>query len=325
MIVQYCSHEEARKHGKDRYGNQRFRCKLCGKTFVEEATKPLGNMQIERKTAEIALQLIVEGSSIRTVERVTGLHRNTICRLVALVGNRCEYLMRRWIHNIPAKHVEMDETWGYVFCKQKTSNRLGHGEDTGDAYTFIAIDRDTKLVLAYHVGKRDGNSTAAMVWKLSRAVFGQFQLTTDGFGPYRRWVYRFLKDRTSFAQLTKIYGVDRRSGAVARSSESRYSPAEIIDVQRDSRWGTPDRNMVSTSFVERFNLTIRMTNRRMTRLTNGFSKTWQNHEAAMALCLAHYNFCKIHGTIGTTPATEAGLTDKPWKIPRLLDECATQL
>ena len=174
MIVPACRHEDTKRHGRDRHGNQRFRCKLCGKTLTESRPRLLGDMKIPTDRAVFCLRLLLEGNSIRSVERLTYTHRDTIMKLVVLVGERCQCFLEEVIHKVPVNDVQADEIWGFVGCKKKTADRLDYGEEFGDAYCYTAIERDTKLLLAWHLGKRTPNSTDEFARKLKNATVGRF-------------------------------------------------------------------------------------------------------------------------------------------------------
>ncbi len=323
-MIAFCEHAEYKKNGRDANGNQRYKCLDCGKNFGDDGPKPLGGIRIDHDKGILALKMILEGSSVRSTSRITGLHKNTIIKLVVIVGERCERMMATKLCGLEVKDVQMDETWGFVGCKKKTAIAKLLGDEFGDAYTFVAIERNTKLILAYHVGKRDGDSTTAMLEKLNRATTGGFQLSTDAFLEYGYRIPFYLRREIDHATLTKIYGTNRHRGIdPPRGAEARYSPAEIMNSTITLKSGSPDPKRVCTSHVERQNLNIRMAVRRMTRLTNAFSKKWENHEAAIGLYFAHYNFCRVHGTLKTAPAVAAGLIDKPWTIEKLLDEVAS--
>jgi IS1 family transposase len=263
--------------------------------------------------AVLALQMLVEGSSIRTTERITELHRDTILRLLVHVGEKCEKLMGRLIVNIPVKDVQCDELWGYVAKKEKNKGpEEAHDDSIGDAYCFVAIERHTKLILNFALGRRTQATTNAFIEGLRHATAPQpFQLTTDGFAPYLSAIDASLSDRVDYAMLVKQY-------AEKPEAEKRYSPAECIGCRKQSVIGSPDPAMISTSHVERQNLTIRMQMRRLTRLTNAFSKKWDNLWAAYCLHFAYYNFCRVHKTLRVTPAMESNLTDHVWLIAELL-------
>jgi transposase-like protein/IS1 family transposase len=311
MNCQNCN-GETKKFGKDRKGNQRVRCLSCGKTQTLTQPNPLGSMYLAEDKALACLNLLVEGMSVRAIERVTGVHRDTILDLLVTVGEKCEKLMDEKIQNVPVKDVQADEVWAYVQMKEKTKKRQGLTDETiGDAYTFTAIDRDTKLILCWHLGRRSVADTFIFTEKLYRATGTHFQLTTDGFGAYPDAVIHSLGARVDYAQLVKMY-------AQPAEGERRYSPAECIGAKKIPVIGNPDPARINTSHVERMNLTIRMHTRRLTRLTNAFSKKWTNLKAALALHFAFYNFCRMHSTIRCTPAMAAGITKSVWTLKDLL-------
>jgi IS1 family transposase len=276
-------------------------------------------MKIPLDRAVFCLRLLLEGNSIRSVERLTYTHRDTIMRLVVLVGERCQKFSEQVIHKMPVDDVQVDEIWGFVGCKKKTADRLGYSEEVGDAYCYTAIERDSKLLLAWHLGKRTASNTRWFAQKLQHATTGRFQLTTDGYTHYREAMPLWLGGRIDFAQLLKIFQPVKGNEAAVR-----YSPGSIREIKIRVISGNPNDDRICTSHAERHNLTIRTQVRRMTRLTNAFSKKWENHEAALALFFAYYNFCRVHGTLKTTPAVAAGLTDRTWSVERLLREMAGQ-
>jgi transposase-like protein/IS1 family transposase len=302
---------DCQRFGKHRNGLRRFRCPNCRKTYTESHQRTLGTMYIPKEKAVLALRLLLEGNSIRSTERITELDRNTIMSMLVKAGDRCQTLMVSKIQNLPVQDVEADEIWGYV-GKKEGHKSDDDGAELGDAYCFVGMERNTKLVLAWHLGKRTAKSTDAFVGKLAYATSeDRFQLTTDGFGPYVSAVKMLLRDRVDFAQLIKVYGTPR-------DGEQRYSPAEVVDSVPVEIMGRPVRSKICTSHIERQNLSIRMGMRRMTRLTNGFSKKWENLEFAYALWFAYYNFCRVHKTLRITPAMEAGITDHIWTIAELI-------
>lgn len=295
---------------------QRWRCPACRRRFIEPRVKPLGDMRVPLDKALFCLYLLCEGNSIRTIERVLGLEKKTIIALLLLAGRKCERLMNRLIRGLKVTDVQADEIWGFVGCKQKTKLQRGYGDEMGDAWCYVAVERHTKLVLAWHLGTRGIADTEVFAEKLSRATVGEFQLTTDGWKAYQDAMSLWLGDRVHFAQLVKEF-----SAAHPQQSpigQRRYSPAPVARVIKMPIVGHPDPAAVSTSHVERQNLTIRMSMRRMTRLTNGFSKKWENLRLAYALHFAFYNFCRYHKTIRCTPAMAAGITTSIWEIEDLL-------
>jgi IS1 family transposase/transposase-like protein len=297
---------------RDRKGHVRHRCKACGATFGDIPPNPLGTMRIGTERAALILSLLTEGCSIRSTERVSGTHRDTITRLLLFAGQKAAALLDALVSGVEVKDVQGDEIWGYVEMKEKTKVKKGITSDKiGDAYTFVAIERGTKVVLAHHLGRRTSEDAHRFMTKLSGATDGRFQLTTDGFDGYPDAVETRFGARVDFAQLIKTYGNDM-------SDERRYSPPSIIGAEKRAISGDPDEARVCTSHVERQNLTMRMQLRRLTRLTNGFSKKWENLRAALALHFWNYNFCWMHSTIRCTPAMAAGVARRPLRVGDLI-------
>jgi transposase-like protein/IS1 family transposase len=304
---------ECKRKGKDRKGNQRYQCRQCSKTFQEPQEKPLEGMYTTLDKAERILALLVEGCSINTIERVTGVHHTTILKLLVLAGEKCAALMGRLIVNVPVKDVQCDEIWGFV--QKKEAHKWpweAHDNSIGDAYCFVGIERKSKLVLNFALGRRDQATTDSFIEGLRAATAPQrFQITTDGFKPYISAIDTTLSDRVDYGMLIKVY-------AAPREGEQRYSPADVVEAAPKPVMGNPDKGRICTSHVERQNLSIRMGMRRMTRLTNAFSKKWENLWAAYCLWFAFYNFCRIHKTLRVTPAMEAGITSKVWRLADLM-------
>jgi IS1 family transposase len=318
MIAAICEHEKFKKHGHDQLGNQRYRCLCCGVTWTDQPTKLFGDMRLEKSKAILCLRLLLEGNSIRSIERITLVNRNTMLGMLKILGERA---MRYWdikIKNLVVDNIEVDEIWGFVGCKEKNRIKLGRSRENGDAYCYTALERNTKFIVAWHLGKRSPVDAERFADKLYRVTTGRFQLSTDGYQPYKKVIPNAFNGQIDFAQLIKIYGNEGQGTA------GRYSPPEIIDIHKRIVCGNPQDALICTSHVERHNLSIRMGIRRMTRLTNAFSKKWGNHESQLALYFLYYNFCRVHQTLKTTPAVAARLTDKVWSIERLLDELALQ-
>jgi IS1 family transposase/transposase-like protein len=301
---------ECKRHGRDRKGNQRFQCRQCSKTFLEPQEKSLDGMYLPIEKAEMVLKLLLEGNSVSTVERITEVHHTTILKLLVLAGERCNRIMGEKIRNVRVRDVECDEVWAYIGKKQRRV-RPDDDPNLGDCYCFVAIERHTKLVLNIALGKRDQATTNVFIEGLRHATSGEFQITTDGFAPYRYAIPNTLEDRCDFAQLIKVY-------RASVEGEARYSPAEVAEVVEVPVMGRPDPARICTSIVERSNLSLRMGVRRFTRLTNAFSKKWENHWAAVALWFAFYNFCRPHRSLRVTPAMAAGITDHIWSIRELV-------
>jgi transposase-like protein/IS1 family transposase len=306
---------KARKFGKNRNGSQRFQCLECRTTFTPVDDRPLGAMRLDPAKAIMCLRMLLEGTSIRSTERLTGVNRNTIMSLVVTVGSRCKKFFEVAVQNVPVNDVQCDEIWGFVAMKEKTRIRRGLAEDgVGDVWCFTAMERHTKLILTYHVGKRTPDDTAHFAENLYHATQGRFQLTTDGFKPYRKAIPAILGDRVDFATLVKMYG---------HTEEDRgYSPGKVIGTSETPCCGNPDEDRICTSHIERSKKTLRMQIRRLTRLTDAHSKKWENHHAAMNLFFAFYNFCRVHSTIKKTPAMAAGLTNHAWSVGELLMKVA---
>jgi len=299
--------------GKDANGNPRRRCNACKATFGIIPPRPLGAMRIDLDKAVLCLSMLTEGSSIRSTERVSGIHRDTICRLLRKAGEKCEALLNRLVRSVAVTDVQADELWCFVGMKEKTKERLGRTDpELGDAYTWIALERETKLALSWHLGRRTSADASVFMAKTAAATSGRFQLTTDGLNAYPAAVEEHLGGRVDYGQLIKTYSSE------TVDSERRYSPARIISAEKVAVSGDPDPAKVCTSHVERTNLHVRMMMRRFTRLTNAFSRKRENLRAALALHFAAYNFTWMHSSIRMTPAMKAGIARAPWSVGDLL-------
>ena len=306
--------ERPQRFGKTRDGQQRYRCAECQKTFSDP--KPLAAKKTPIDKATFALGLLLEGMSVRATSRMTGLDKNTILRLMVQAGEQCHEFLEKTVWNLPFRNLQVDEQWGYIGMKEKTAFAKGAGAEVGDAYIFTAIDRESKFVACFHVGKRDSDNTWTFIEKLYVCVSGRPQITTDGFTPYHQAIPLTWRFECDFAQLIKQYG------SPDVKEQRRYSPAAIVGIDKKAVCGQPDESQISTSHIERQNLNNRMHNRRLTRLTNAFSKKWENHEAMFALYICWYNWCRPHMTLKTTPAVAAGLAQGKWTLERLLSESA---
>ena len=268
-----------------------------------------------KKEKELAIvSALVEGNSIRSIERMTGVHRDTIMRLLNRVGERCSRLLDQHMVGFHSRNIQVDEIW--TFCKKK-EQRLSDAEhlnpELGDQYVFVAIDADTKLVPTFTIGKRDSDNAHRFMSELRERLNGngRIQMTTDGFRAYLPAVENAFGGDVDYAQLVKVYGAEN-------PGPGRYSPPRVTETVSTTINGNPDPRHVSTSYVERQNLTMRMQMRRFTRLTNAFSKSLRNLKDALALHFAHYNFVRIHGSLRVTPAMAAGVTDRVWNLNELL-------
>jgi IS1 family transposase len=256
-----------------------------------------------------ALQLLCEGMSIRAVTRVTGFSKTTVSKLVVDAGQAAAWYQDRVFQSLTCKRLQVDEIWGFVAAKQKNVAAMKRPQhDAGDAWLWLATDADTKLVPCWHVGTRDGDAAMEFIDDLASRLVNRPQITTDGHRAYLYAMDAAFGGEVDYAQLVKLYG------ATPESAKGRYSPADCTGIIKTRVSGDPDVKHVSTSYAERNNLNIRMHSRRMTRLTNAFSKKMENHAHAMALHFLYYNFVRIHKTLKVTPAMAAGVTDRLWDV-----------
>jgi IS1 family transposase len=278
-------------------------------------------MRLDLDTALRILGNLLEGMSIRACERQTGVAHRTICDLILQVGQNCETWLIQNVKGVAAKYIEMDEIWGFVGMKQKTADRKNCGPEVGDSWTWLAIDGESKLILGHAVGQRDEQTCLKFLNRVNCATIGHTQISADGYKCYTSNVPYVFGNRTDFAQIIKSYK--------SSQSEIRYSPATIDRIEKKPVFGQPDEAHISTSYSERYNLSVRMHNRRFTRLTNAHSKSGAHHAAMVALFIAWYNFCRTNlahkekGKPGKTPAMAAGLADRVWDLRELLEKVAT--
>lgn len=274
----------------------------------------MANKLSNEKRAQI-LSCLCEGMGVNAATRITGASKNTVLKLLADAGEACAKYQDEAMKNLTCKRVECDEIWSFVGMKQKNvpaelEGILGYG----DVYTWTAICSESKLIPCWHVGTRDAESAKAFISDLAARLANRVQLTTDGHKAYLEAVEEAFGCNVDFAQLVKIYGNDGQAVKDAR----RYSPSEFTGSEKRIITGAPDMKKISTSYVERSNLTMRMHNRRFTRLTNAFSKKLENHMHALSLYFMHYNFVRIHKTLKVTPAMEAGVSKTLWEIPDIV-------
>lgn len=254
---------------------------------------------------------LTEGCSIRAVERLTDTHRDTVMRLGVRVGLGCAALHDALMRNLHVPRIEMDETWSYVGKKQKKL-KPEDGSDVGDQYVFLALAGAAKAIVSYRVGKRTADNTRAFVMDLRERVLGAPEISSDAFQAYPVAVDLAFGLDCTFGTIEKHYAAPQ-----AVEAARRYSPADVVAVAKRSVVGRPKH--ISTSYVERQNLSLRMAQRRFTRLTNAFSKKLENHCAAVALYVTHYNFCRVHEALRVTPAMQLGVTDHVWTISELVE------
>jgi IS1 family transposase len=269
-------------------------------------------LKTEKKVAVISM--LCEGTSIRAIERITGIQKKTIGRLALRVGEACKRIMDEKMRGLTCKQIEVDEIWGFIGAKRNNAARAGA---YGDVWTFIALDADTKLIPSFIVGKRDSYHAKAFMEDLARRLSLRIQLSSDAMGSYPEAVEGGFGNEVDYGQLVKTYGFTNLN----KDAASRYSPAEVVKTERTVITGMPDVRRITTSHVEKQNHTLRMHCRRLTRLTNAFSKKFENFEAAVALNFAYYNFCKTHGAIRMTPAMAAGIEKSHWTVEDLVKHC----
>jgi IS1 family transposase len=269
----------------------------------------MNQLTIAERTRVIAA--LVEGNSLRAVSRMTGTHRTAIQKLLVEIGAACSSYQDRVFRNLSCKRIQCDEIWAFVGSKEKNTSEEKKAEGWGDCWTWIAMDAQTKLIPCWYVGTRDSGAAYHFMHDLAVRLAHRVQLTTDGHSPYLTAVADAFGTDIDYAQLIKIYGEGPKT-------EARYSPAQCMGARKAVICGMPEHKHVSTSHIERQNLTLRMSNRRFTRLTNAFSKKVANHESSVALHFMHYNFCRVHQTLRVTPAMEAGLTDHVWSVAEII-------
>lgn len=261
-----------------------------------------------------AVGMLCEGSSIRSVERITGIHRDTIMRLGLRIGEGCQRIMDTMMRNLPCRLIQVDEIWGFVGMKQKTALRQHRGREVGDAWTWVALDSETKLVPTFAVGDRSGYMADCFIEDLASRLSNRVQLSTDALRAYADAVERAFGAEVDYGSITKTFG------QADVEEQRRYSPPKITGVRRMPVQGDPQIDLISTSHVEKQNHTLRMHCRRLTRLTNAFSKKLENFKAAVALHYAYYNFVKSNIAIRCTPAMAAGVTDTFWTVRDLVEK-----
>ncbi|MCM2280466.1 MAG: IS1 family transposase [Bdellovibrionaceae bacterium] len=258
------------------------------------------------------IHCLVEGNSIRATCRMTGASKNTVTKLLCEIGAACSDFQDKAFRNLPCKRIQCDEIWSFVGAKEKNASREEKGKGRiGDVWTWTALCPDTKLVPCWFVGTREGASAYHFMSDLAERLASRVQLTTDGHRAYLEAVDSAFGTEIDYAMLVKIYGK-------SPGGEGRYSPAQCIGARRTVISGKPEHKHISTSLMERQNLTMRMGMRRFTRLTNAFSKKLENHEHAIALHFMYYNFARIHQSLRVTPAMAAGISDHVWSIEEIV-------
>ena len=270
--------------------------------------------ELKSETKAQVVSLLCEGNSIRSIERITGIHRDTIMRLGVRIGAACAKIQDEKMRDLNCAQIEVDEIWGFIGAKRKNANRAGA---YGDVWTFIALDADTKLIPAFVVGKRDAYHAKMFISDLAARMKKRVQVSSDSLAAYADAMERGFGTEVDYGQISKTYSFIN----LEQNAAGRYSPAEVIKVEKTIVSGMPDVNRICTSHIEKQNHTLRMHCRRLTRLTNAFSKKFENFEAAVALNFCYYNFVKTHGAIRMTPAQAAGVESSAWTVAELVERC----
>jgi len=297
---------------------QRFRCLKCGTTFREE--QPLDGVRIDAKQAAQIVSLICESVGIRAVSRLTGVCQETVLRVLTTAGEHCARLLDAKVRNLEVEQCEIDEL--YSFVRTRPDNTPHGDTEHGEQYCYLSVDRDSKLIINHLIAKRHGDNARAFLTDLKGRIASRFQLSSDGWPAYTGWdggVAKVFGSAIDYGSEIKAFG--KKDSILANSRERsnrKFNPDVCLWVKRKAHIGNPDFAKINTSRVERLNLSVRTFNRRFTRLTLGYSKTLENHKAAAALFVAHYNFCRVHSATEQTPAVSAGLTDHTWTVAELV-------
>src|SRR5213596_2761688 len=273
----------------------------------------MNKLDIEKKTA--AVGMLCEGSSIRSIERITGIHRDTVMRLGVRIGEGCRQIMDDKMRNLPCRLIQVDEIWGFVGMKNRTALRNRTSGDVGDVWTWVALDSETKLVPTFAVGDRSGYMADTFIEDLASRLSHRVQISSDALRAYTDAVERAFGAEVDYGSIVKTFSHSDLE------EQRRYSPPEVMNVKRIPVAGNPVVDLISTSHVEKQNHTLRMHCRRLTRLTNAFSKKFENFQAAVALNFVYYNFCKSHLAIRMTPAQAAGIESSQWTVAELVKRC----
>jgi len=268
-------------------------------------------LTFEMKT--MAVSMLCEGNSIRAIERMTGVHRDTIMRLGVRMGEGCKELMSDKFTGLNCKLIQVDELWGFIGAKKKTVKQKNLGPEFGDVWTWVALDAETKLVPTIVVGNRDQYHANIFMDDLASRLISRPQISSDALAAYQGAIERAFGCEVDYGSVIKTFS------HTDLEEQRRYSPPSVLKIKKSAVQGDPDMNLVSTSYVEKQNHTVRMHCRRLSRLTNAFSKKRENFEAAISLHYAYYNFCKRHQTIRCTPAMEAGIEKSQWTVADLVE------
>jgi transposase-like protein/IS1 family transposase len=313
----HCCNGKTQKFGSFKNANRivrRYRCTRCGKTMSD--SQPLDGLRIDHAKVVQIIKLLTEGMGIRPTARLMNCHRDTVLAVLEKIGSKCASLLDARVRYLKAEFVQTDEIHTFVGCKQRRTTL--DDIERGDFFTFLSIDRDSKLIINWKTDKRDFQTTEDFLRDLKSRMMGRFQLTTDAFGGYCRktegGVEEVFGDSVDYATEIKVYGFER-------VAPYRFSPV-VKEIKRKARLGNPDMRFATTCHCERLNLSVRQFTRRFNRSTLGYSKTLTNLRYAVALFVAHFNYCRVHSAHKQTPAQSARLTTDVWTVERLIEECA---
>lgn len=291
---------------------QRYRCKQCGKCYADIPERPLDALRVSFDKAVQITHMLCEGVGIRACARLTHTHRDTVLAILELAGRKAASLMDKRVRNHPFEFVQVDELFCFVGCKER--NNEFRDENIGEQYVYLGIDAVSKFIINSVTGKRNAITTQLYMQDLKKRVKTPFQLSTDAYGAYKAEVYWNFFDDVHYGQIHKNYENPKEHDYTDR----RYSPSQFVSVEKRIISGNPSYPEISTSYVERTNLSVRLFNRRFTRLTLGYSKKLANLKHSVALLIAHFNFCRVHSAHKQTPAMACGLADRVWMVADLL-------
>ncbi len=310
-----CKSDQIKRRGfyqNKNFNVQRFQCLRCGKSFAEQT--PLENLRVPMEKVVQTVHLLCEGMGIRAISRFTGLSQPSVLSILEMAGQKAQRLLDKQIQNVEVESIQCDEIFSFV--QKKEFNNTLHDPDVGTQYTYLAVDRKSKLILSHFIGKlRSRENATTFMADLRRRIKGRTQITTDGLYGYLGAVYDTFGSNVDFAQQAKTYANDLN----VKQNERRYSVVRgCASVRTHTHIGTPNPDLISTSHVERTNLSLRLFQRRFTRLTSGFSKKLDNLKYSVALFIAHFNFCRVHSAHKQIPAMAAELTNHVWMIEEIL-------
>jgi transposase-like protein/IS1 family transposase len=309
MTCRKCQHSEFKKSGRNRNETQRYKCRNCRTTF-SESRPAVGSHYKPVEEIERILLMMLEGMSVRSIERITGIQKRTILSLMVTASQNAVRVFDALVRNIRPKFVQLDELWAMIGCHGKNVT-VDSPADWGDAWTWLALDSESKMILSYHIGPRNTVSAFKFVHDLRERTLGTYQITSDALRGYIGAVEEWYGSDVHFSQLQKIYGR-------TEAGPEWYGGGRVIAAVAKVKTGSPDWAHISTSHIERCNLSVRMHNRRYARKTNAISKKLANLKAAIALWVVWYNFCRVHSSLRVTPSMEAGITDHVWSLAELL-------